>query len=91
MDSPAPWRARVPSPPDIESAVARYQDALDVAEKLEMRPLVGHCRLGLGRLCARVRNTTAAQEHLRAAATIFKELAIAMPSGADQAPVLTTS
>jgi tetratricopeptide (TPR) repeat protein len=38
------------NPPDVEGAEDRYRQAMALAEGLGMRPLVGHCHLGLGRL-----------------------------------------
>jgi tetratricopeptide (TPR) repeat protein len=40
-------------PPDLESAQARYTQALAIAEPRGMRPLVAHCHLGLGKLYRR--------------------------------------
>ena len=40
-------------PPDLESAQARYGQALALADELGMRPLVAHCHLGLGKLYRR--------------------------------------
>ncbi len=37
-------------PPDVVQAEAYYQQALTLAEELGMRPLVAHCRHGLGQL-----------------------------------------
>jgi class 3 adenylate cyclase/tetratricopeptide (TPR) repeat protein len=37
-------------PPDVAPAEAYYQQALALAEELGMRPLMAHCRLGLGQL-----------------------------------------
>jgi DNA-binding winged helix-turn-helix (wHTH) protein/class 3 adenylate cyclase/tetratricopeptide (TPR) repeat protein len=39
--------------PGVESAEHYYLRALDLADELGMRPLVAHCRLGLGTLYAR--------------------------------------
>jgi tetratricopeptide (TPR) repeat protein len=38
------------APPEIESAAHHYRQALALADKLGMRPLVAHCHLGLGTL-----------------------------------------
>jgi len=38
------------SPPDVQQAEARYQEALMLAEALGMRPLQAHCHRGLGTL-----------------------------------------
>ena len=40
------------TPPDIDQAAAHYYQALALAEELGMRPLQGHCHLGLGTLYA---------------------------------------
>jgi tetratricopeptide (TPR) repeat protein len=37
-------------PPDAESAVAAYRQALALADELGMRPLQAHCHRGLGTL-----------------------------------------
>jgi len=39
-----------------------------------MRPLVAHCRLGLGRLFHRTGDRAKAAEHLTIAATIYREM-----------------
>jgi class 3 adenylate cyclase/tetratricopeptide (TPR) repeat protein len=43
------------TPPDVQQAEARYQEALTLAEALGMRPLQAHCHLGLGILYAKNR------------------------------------
>ncbi len=42
--------ARHGKSPQFELAEARYQQALALAEKLDMRPLIAHCHLSLGTL-----------------------------------------
>jgi DNA-binding NtrC family response regulator/tetratricopeptide (TPR) repeat protein len=59
------------SVPDAEEALHR---ALSLATELEMRPLMAHGRLGLGRWFARAGRRPDAETHLRAAATLFGEL-----------------
>jgi hypothetical protein len=49
-------------PPDVVSPEAHYQQALALAEELSMRPLLAHCRLGLGTLYV----TTGQREQARA-------------------------
>ncbi|HSF03975.1 MAG TPA: hypothetical protein VLA62_13265, partial [Solirubrobacterales bacterium] len=49
-----------------EAAADHYRRALTLAEELEMRPLVAHCHLGLGRL-------QGAPAHLATAAELFRE------------------
>jgi tetratricopeptide (TPR) repeat protein len=61
-------------PPDVEVAETRYRDGLARAEELEMRPLVAHCHLGLGKLYRRTGKREQAQEHLTTAATMYREM-----------------
>ena len=59
---------------DAESGEARYREALALAELRGMRPLVAHCRLGLGKLSRRTGKRARAQEHLTAAATMYRDM-----------------
>ena len=43
-----------------------------------MRPLVGHCHLGLGDLSRRVNELADAREHLTAAITMYREMAMSV-------------
>ena len=61
-------------PPDLESADAHYRQALARADELGMRPLVAHCRLGLGTLYRRTSETAKAKEHLATAATMYRDM-----------------
>jgi len=58
----------------IPAAQAAYRESLGLAEALGMRPLVAHCRLGLGRLERRAGSLGEAREHLTAATTMFREM-----------------
>jgi tetratricopeptide (TPR) repeat protein len=58
------------------AAEAYYRDALTLASDLDMRPLVAHCHLGLGRLHADHGKETQAKEHLGTAATMYREMAM---------------
>ncbi|MGH8070847.1 MAG: ATP-binding protein [Candidatus Entotheonellia bacterium] len=40
-------------PPEVEQAEAHYRQAIAIATELEMRPLLAHCHLGLGKLHAK--------------------------------------
>ncbi len=60
-------------PPDVDSAEAGYRQAIALAEQLEMRPLVAHCHLGLGRLGRRA-GRGQATEHLATAIASFRDL-----------------
>jgi hypothetical protein len=42
-----------------------------------MRPLVAHCHLGLGKLYRRTGKQHEAQEHLRAATAMYREMDMA--------------
>src|SRR5262249_33286869 len=62
------------APSDVDEAAAHYHQALALAEKLGMRPLVAHCHLGLGVLYQRVGK----REPARAALSTAIELLRAM-------------
>jgi hypothetical protein len=47
-----------------------------LAEELGMRPLVAHCHLGLGKLSRRIGERQQAEEHLRFALTMYREMDI---------------
>jgi class 3 adenylate cyclase/tetratricopeptide (TPR) repeat protein len=59
---------------DVELAEGHYRQALALAEELAMRPLVGHCHMGLGRLYRRVAKRQQAEEHLTTAMRMFREM-----------------
>ena len=60
--------------PDVATAAAHYREAMTLAAELEMRPLVAHCQLGLGRLDRRTDRPEQAQEHLATAAAMYGEM-----------------
>jgi tetratricopeptide (TPR) repeat protein len=62
------------SPPDVQQAETAYRDALALAEPRGMRPLVAHCRLGLGKLYRRTGQREQAQEHLATATTMYRDM-----------------
>ena len=68
-----------------EKAAALYREALALATELGMRPLVAHCRLGLGNLCRLTGNRSQAREHLAAASEMYDEMD--MPSWRGQVAV----
>jgi len=55
-------------------ADSHYRDALALAEKLEMRPLVAHCHVGLRKLYRRAGKPQEAQEHFTTATTMYREM-----------------
>jgi tetratricopeptide (TPR) repeat protein len=63
-----------PDPPDVDRASQHYQQAIALASELAMRPLVAHCHLGLGKLYGRTGQRESAQEHLRTATTMYREM-----------------
>jgi tetratricopeptide (TPR) repeat protein len=57
-----------------DSGEAHYRQALALAEPRGMRPLVAHCHLGLGKLYRHTGQREQAHEHLRTAATMYREM-----------------
>jgi Tetratricopeptide repeat len=51
-----------------------YREALALAEELEMRPLVAHCHLGLGKLYRRTGKRGQAQKHVATATTMYRDM-----------------
>ncbi len=62
------------NPPDVHNAQAYYQQAMELAHELGMRPLVAHCHLGLGKLYRRTGSRSDAETHFTAATTLFREM-----------------
>jgi tetratricopeptide (TPR) repeat protein len=59
---------------DAENGAAYYREALALAKLHDMRPLVAHCHLGLGKLYGRTGKPDHAHENLIAATTMYREL-----------------
>jgi tetratricopeptide (TPR) repeat protein len=59
---------------EAECGEAHYREALALAEPREMRPLVAHCHLGLGRLYRRVGKRDQAREDLATATTMDRDM-----------------
>jgi DNA-binding NtrC family response regulator/tetratricopeptide (TPR) repeat protein len=72
-------------PPDRDEAETRYGEALALAERLGMRPLVARCHLGLGRLYERVGERTRAETHLARGTGLCRELAMPLAQGPEAA------
>jgi tetratricopeptide (TPR) repeat protein len=68
--------ATTASSPAVDAVLAEdhYREALALAYTLEMRPLIAHCHLGLGKLYRRVGKRESAQEHLTTATTMYREM-----------------
>ena len=60
--------------PDVATAAGHYGSAMTLASELEMRPLVAHCHVGLGRLYGRTGDLTQAQEPLITATAMYGEM-----------------
>jgi len=58
----------------VSSALEHYGAARDQATAFELRPLVAHCHLGLGKLYRRTGTREQAQEHLTTATTMYREM-----------------
>jgi tetratricopeptide (TPR) repeat protein len=58
-------------PSDFDQAEHYYLAAIALAGELEMRPLLGRARLGLGRLYLRIGDRGRAEDHVLAAAHLF--------------------
>jgi tetratricopeptide (TPR) repeat protein len=59
---------------DAERGAAHYREALALARRLGMRPLVAHCHHGLGKLYRRIGEIEQARENLTAATTMYREM-----------------
>lgn len=59
---------------DAESGAAHYQRALALAQLHGMRPLVAHCRLGLGKLYERIGQPEQARENITAATILYRDM-----------------
>ena len=66
--------ARDERPPNNEVAGYHFREALFLAERQGMRPLVAHCHLGLGTLYRRIGKREPAREHLTTATTMYREM-----------------
>jgi tetratricopeptide (TPR) repeat protein len=64
-------------PLDVGTAERHFREALNIAERLEMRPLQAHCHLGLGKLYRRVGRQDEARAELAQAVAMFREMGMA--------------
>ena len=62
------------TPADLDAAETLYQRALALAQELEMRPLEAHCHFGLGKVYRRTGQRGQSQEHVGAAAAMYREM-----------------
>jgi tetratricopeptide (TPR) repeat protein len=61
-------------PADAEAAEGHYRQAMALADKLGMRPLVAHCHLSLGKLYRRTGDRVQAQKHVDTATAMYREM-----------------
>jgi tetratricopeptide (TPR) repeat protein len=66
--------AAASAPPDATAAEGYFAQARDLAATLEMRPLVGHCHLDLGKLHRRTGKHDQAREYLSVAAMMYRDM-----------------
>jgi tetratricopeptide (TPR) repeat protein len=59
---------------DAENGADYYRQALALAQRHGMRPLVAHCHLGLGNLYGRIGKPEQARENLIVATTMYSEM-----------------
>ena len=59
---------------DPEYALVHYRQALALAERLTMRPLIAHCHVGLGTIYRHTDKRQEAQERLTIAITMYREM-----------------
>jgi tetratricopeptide (TPR) repeat protein len=67
-----------PEHADAVAAESHYGAAMALASELEMRPLVAHCHLGLGRLSRRQGDAARAREHLATATAMYGEMSMGL-------------
>jgi tetratricopeptide (TPR) repeat protein len=63
-----------PRGPDVTAAEAHYGAALTLASELDMRPLITHCHLGLGKFYRYTDDGEKAHKHLTTASTMYREM-----------------
>jgi tetratricopeptide (TPR) repeat protein len=66
--------AATSAPLDADAAEAHYRQAMALAQERDMRPLVAHCHLGLGKLYRRTGKREQAQEHITTATAMYREM-----------------
>jgi hypothetical protein len=58
----------------LDTRAEAYGHALDLAEELGLRPMVAHCKLGLGQVARRRGDRPEAQHHLQTALSMYAEM-----------------
>jgi class 3 adenylate cyclase/tetratricopeptide (TPR) repeat protein len=64
------------APPEVKEAIDSHRTALQLAERLGMRPLAARCALGLARLSERAGDAGRAADHREQAARVATEVGI---------------
>ena len=59
---------------EIRGAIDAYRQALDLASRLEMRPLVAHCHIGLGTQLAKKGESVLAGEHTGIGIALIRDM-----------------
>jgi tetratricopeptide (TPR) repeat protein len=59
---------------DAGRGESHYRQALALAERLGMDPLIAHCHLGLGKVCLRTGTREQAQAHVATATTMYRNM-----------------
>jgi class 3 adenylate cyclase/tetratricopeptide (TPR) repeat protein len=62
------------APPGIETADDHYRQAMVVADRYRLRPLLAHCHVGLGKLYRRSGDLRLAKEHLDSGIRMMREM-----------------
>jgi tetratricopeptide (TPR) repeat protein len=62
------------APPEVESAVTHYRQALTLAEELGMRPLVAHCHRSLGTLYSQIGRLELVHAELTMATHLYRTM-----------------
>ena len=77
----AKWRLSLPALKEdgvygkaTAERVRAFQQALELAEDLNMRPVVAHCHLGLSRVYRRTGKDEEARKHFSTAMTMYREM-----------------
>ena len=66
--------ASAANPVDFENAEASFRAADIISDELKMRPLIAHCRVGLGKLYRRSGELRLAKEHLNNGVAMMREM-----------------
>jgi tetratricopeptide (TPR) repeat protein len=61
-------------PSDVRTAEAHYRGAIELAQRLGMRPLIARCHHSLGTLYRHTGKREQAREHLSTATTLYHEM-----------------